>query len=145
MKESIEKLNKILEEIPKKLSEISESDSEIKSTPAKWSKKEILGHLIDSASNNHQRFIRTQLSSYLLFPPYTQDQWNKIQHYQSASWKNLIALWESYNRHLLHLISHIPGEKLENQCVIGTNPPHSLGFLIEDYVNHLEHHLGQIL
>lgn len=145
MKESIEKLTKFLEEFPQKLSEIPESETEIKPTPAKWSKKEILGHLIDSASNNHQRFVRTQQASHLLFPPYSQDHWIRNQHYQTESWKNLVSFWESYNRHLLHIISNIPEDKLENHCVIGTDPPKTLAFLIEDYVNHLEHHLEQIL
>jgi hypothetical protein len=110
----------------------------------KWSKKEILGHLIDSAANNHQRFVRAQLSKELSFPGYEQESWIRVQHYQTASWKDLISLWENYNRHIAHVISTMPADVLNNICIVGNGEPVTLLFLVEDYVRHMEHHLKQI-
>ena len=145
MKKAIERLGKILVETPKRLREISESESSQKQSSDKWSKKEILGHLIDSASNNHQRFVRAQLENPFYFPPYQQVNWINLQNYREESWNQLIHLWEFYNRHLLHVISNIPEDKWVNQCIIGTNPAITILFLAEEYVNHVEHHLKQIL
>jgi hypothetical protein len=127
------------------LFKISKEESEIPIAKGKWSKKEILGHLIDSVSNNHQRIVRTLLVTNLNFPAYEQDKWVKIQHYQGEDWLILIDLWKNYNLHLLHLISIIPEESLNKLCRIGDKEPISLLFLIEDYLNHLKHHLGQII
>ena len=128
-----------------RLRSISETESCLRSAPDKWSKKEILGHLIDSASNNHQRFVRAQLGGEIRLPQYDQEAWVRAQSYQTESWERLINLWEAYNLHLLHTISRIPEERLSSTCFIGENPPVSLEFLITDYINHLRHHLRQIL
>src|SRR5208283_1215292 len=109
------------------------------------SKKEILGHLIDSVSNNLQRFVRAQLENPYSFPNYVQKEWVAIQQYQQEPWIDLIQLWESLNKHLLHLLSHIPEDKKNNSITIGTNPPTTLSNLAVDYLRHLEHHLNQIL
>ena len=98
----------------------------------RWSAMEILGHLIDSASNNHQRFVRAQYTDDLQFPKYEQNTWVDVQPYSDAEWPNLIDLWASYNRHLAHVIRN------------GENAPMSLQFLMEEYVAHLRHHLAQI-
>ncbi|MDE3059166.1 MAG: DinB family protein, partial [Bacteroidota bacterium] len=122
-----------------------ESESSVKPAPDKWSKKEILGHLIDSASNNHQRFVRAQLSAEITLPAYEQDAWVKTQAYCNESWESLVQLWKSYNRHLLHVIVSIPENMLENYCFIGDSEPVTLKSLIEDYVRHVKHHLEQIM
>jgi hypothetical protein len=114
-------------------------------TAGKWSKKEILGHLIDSASNNHQRFIRAQYTKAFHFPPYAQDDWVRIQHYREREWTELIELWSNYNRHLAHVIRNLPRESGEILVWVGDDPPMSLRELAEDYVRHLLHHLRQIL
>jgi hypothetical protein len=145
MQKAIDEFTSLLEQSSIALAEISESDSKKKSAPEKWSKKEILGHLIDSAANNHQRFVRAQLSSELHIPDYEQQIWVATQRYQSEPWANLIQLWKSYNLHLLHIISTIPESALGNYCIIGDNKPVTLEFVIEDYVRHLRHHLEQIL
>jgi hypothetical protein len=113
--------------------------------PGKWSKKEILGHLIDSAANNHQRFVRAQYTKAFHFPPYAQEDWVRIQHYRECEWHDLIDLWQHYNRHLAHVIRNLPRESGEILVWIGDDPPMSLRELAEDYVRHLQHHLRQIL
>lgn len=113
-------------------------------SPGKWSKKEILGHLIDSASNNHQRFVRAQLSDKLEFPPYVQTEWVETQNYGDESWRLLVDLWSSYNLHLAHVIASIPPEKFSVVCRIGEDKPVTLEELIADYVRHMEHHLKQL-
>jgi DinB superfamily len=124
---------------------MSEPESSLPSRASQWSKKEVLGHLIDSAANNHQRFVRAQIDGALIFPGYAQDGWNRAQQYQSESWANLVALWASYNRHLAHVMAAIPDEAGLNLCVIGSGAAVTLEFLVTDYLTHLEHHLQQIL
>ena len=109
-----------------------------------WSRKQVLGHLIDSASNNHQRFVGAALADALDFPAYDTPGSVRVQAVESAAWPLLVDLWASYNRYLAHVIRHLPPAKLEVVCRIGSNAPVSLRYLAEDYVRHLVHHLGQI-
>ena len=109
-----------------------------------WSRKQVLGHLIESASNNHQRFVRAALADALDFPAYDTPGSVRIQAAESAAWPMLVELWASYNRFLAHVIRHLPAAKLQVVCRIGSNPPLSLRHLVEDYVRHLVHHLEQI-
>jgi len=117
--EKLRHFEQILADAQQRLTQISEAQSEERLAPGKWSRKEILGHLIDSASNNHQRFVRTHLVSPVSFPGYAQTQWVEMQGYQSESWNNLIQLWAGFNRHILHLISHISEDRTGNRCVVG--------------------------
>ncbi len=128
-----------------RLARVTEVDSEKPSLPGKWSKKEVIGHLIDSAANNHQRFVRMQLTDHLSLPGYEQNEWVKRQGYQTEAWADLIQLWRSYNLHLLHVVSGIPEAKLNNRCSVNNGEPVTLRFLVEDYLVHLKHHLGQVL
>lgn len=110
----------------------------------KWSKKEILGHLIDSAAVNLQRFIRGQLeNSPRIY--YEQDKWVAVQDYQHDEDARLIILWESLNRHLVHVVSHIPDSDLVKTCTMKDGKTVTLAYLAEDYLSHLKHHLEQIL
>lgn len=113
-------------------------------SPGKWSRKEILGHLIDSASNNHQRFVRAQLDDKLDFPEYVQTDWVEVQDYADESWALLVDLWSAYNLHLAHVVANIPPEKLDATCRVGSGDPVRLEDLIAEYVEHMEHHLDQI-
>jgi DinB family protein len=110
----------------------------------KWSKKEILGHLIDSAANNHQRFVRLQFETGLALPGYQQSNWVNAQRYRERKWADLVELWVVYNRHLAHVIEHVDRNALQN---VWNSPggPVDLEFLMRDYVTHLNHHLQQLL
>ncbi|CAN5803103.1 hypothetical protein BH11GEM2_BH11GEM2_25910 [soil metagenome] len=123
--------------------------------PGKWSPREIIGHLIDSAQNNHGRFVRAQLSPDLVFPGYAQDDWVRLQGYSECDWGELIALWASYNRHLVHVIGRVSADAADrprrahnlDEIAWHSVPPDAsttLAFFMADYVTHLEHHLQQI-
>lgn len=139
-----DRILKNIERVKDRFSKLSEPEVSQKPAPDKWSKKEILGHLIDSASNNHQRFVRAQQVTELRFPVYKQVEWVKSQNYESENWNDIFNLWVALNKHLVHIISQIPGEKLGVLCWIGENKPITLEELIEDYIKHVEHHLNQI-
>jgi hypothetical protein len=127
-----------------RLSQINEAASAVKPAPGKWSKKEIIGHLIDSASNNHQRFVRVQLYADLDLPGYEQERWVAVQDYQNAAWAELLVLWKSFNEHLVRIIVLIPEEKFARAFRIAGEPV-TLGYCVEDYLRHMQKHLGQIL
>jgi len=104
----------------------------------------VMGHLIDSASNNHQRFVRASLADSLEFPAYDQNGWARVQTAEEADWPLLVALWANYNRYLAHIIAHLPPAKLDVPIRVGQNEPMTLKLLAEDYLRHMVHHLGQI-
>lgn len=112
--------------------------------PGKWSAQLLIGHLIDSAANNHQRFVRAQEGPTLEFPRYVQDHWVAVQHYDGRSWADVLVLWQAYNHHVAHVIAHIPEAQRGVIVTIGSYPPVTLGFLAHDYVAHQQHHLNQI-
>lgn len=115
-----------------------------KLAPDVWSKKEILGHLIDSAGNNHQRFVRAQLQGELTFPGYEQEGWARCQRYVTADWQHLVTLWRAFNLHLANVLAAIPEDKANVACTIGDDPPVTLHFLAEDYLTHMNGHLKQL-
>jgi hypothetical protein len=143
MKDLSDRFRSTLERATGRLARIGETESMVPVPPGTWSRKQILGHLIDSAANNHQRFVRAQIEPRLGFPGYAQNQWVSTQNYQKESWGYLVAPWAGYNRHLLHVMAQIPVERLTN-TVVGEDEPVTLEFLVKDYVGHLEHHLEQI-
>ena len=126
------------------LARIDESLSKERVLAGGWSRKQLVGHLIDSASNNHQRFVRASLQNALNFPGYDQNGNVRAQHFQSADWLQLVSLWSAYNRFLAHVIAHLPASKLQTPCRIGSENPVTLEFLANDYVTHLTHHLQQM-
>lgn len=113
--------------------------------PGKWSKKEIIGHLVDSAQNNLQRFVRGQ---YELLPKivYAQDEWVSLQGYQQYHTPDLVDLWVAINKHLCHVLKSLPADSFQKRVDTGkgTVAVHTLQFLAEDYLVHLRHHLKQI-
>jgi hypothetical protein len=137
-----------------RLQTISDAES-AQSTSGEWSPKQILGHLIDSAANNHQRFVRAQFTDQLEFSGYEQEEWVSAQKYNDESWPAVIELWRAYNMHLLHVISVIPQDVLTQQRekhnldqiafrTFARSAPATLDYLIRDYLDHLKHHLDQI-
>lgn len=113
-------------------------------SPDRWTIKQVIGHLIDSAANNHQRFVRGQFTDELVLPAYDQNQWVACQYYDDVPWPDLLELWQRYNRHLAHVIRHARPEALGTRCRIGSYEPCTLQFLMEDYVVHMKHHLDKI-
>jgi len=145
-----------------RIAEIAESFFELSdqemSQPRKegaWSRKQILGHLIDSASINHQRIIEAQITGSIAFAGYKHEQWVEIQNYQDADWEELVTLWCSMNMHLCSVAEQIPPDVLdalhESHSFADTafrelpsDQASTLGYLIEDYFAHLQYHLRQI-
>lgn len=120
-----------------------------------WSAKQVLGHLIDSAANNHARFVRAQFTDDLLFAGYDQEQWVAAQRYEEEAWPVLVQLWKSYNQHLAHVIAGIPESTLKQTRArhtlntiawqtIRADEPTTLEYLIGDYLNHLKAHVEQL-
>lgn len=109
-----------------------------------WTRLEILGHLIDSAANNHQRFVRAMAEGDLVWPGYDQEAMVRVQQYGIATPSLLIGLWESYNLLLARLMGLISEDRLGSRCVIGGAEAVTLEFLVRDYVDHMQHHLRQI-
>jgi hypothetical protein len=134
----------------------SEEESMEEYAPGKWNKKEVIGHLIDSACNNHIRFVTAQFKDDLIFPNYDQERWSTVQNANSQSWKFLVSLWKNYNLHIHHIINHIPEDIISRETLehnfdqicwktVSSEEPSTLGYLIEDYYVHLKHHLSKIL
>jgi hypothetical protein len=134
---------------------LSDAESARRPAPEKWSPREIIGHLIDSASNNHQRFVRAQFQEDLVFLGYDQDRWVTVQRYQEASWSELVTLWRAYNLHLARVMDAVP-ESTRTRLVerhnldrlawqpVSAGTPTTLEFFMSDYVGHMKHHLRQI-
>ena len=144
MTELSEKLLSLVEAAEPRLREISETESTQSILPGGWSRKQVIGHLIDSASNNHQRFVRAALQTSLDFPGYDQGGSVRVQAVHDADWQLLVALWAAYNRYLAHVIARLPASKLETVCRIGSGDAVTLDFLATDYLTHLGHHLNQL-
>ncbi len=152
---SAAELRAIVDRAEAALMAIDDEASRRPPAPGKWSPREVIGHLIDSASNNHRRFVMGQVQEDLEFPGYDQEVWVSIQWYRAAPWANLVTLWASFNRHLAFIIETTPDDVFarprtrHNLPEIGWHPPAdgvpaTLGHIIRDYIAHLRHHLGQI-
>ena len=135
-------LQQIIRSSFEKFKIISEEDWDYKPLPNKWSKKEILGHLCDSAMNNIRRFVVSQYEENNKII-YQQDNWVASQDYQSENFQNIILLWKLLNEQVVKIINKIPEEKLSNTCI--TSEKRTIEWLIEDYIVHLNHHLNQII
>ncbi|MSO19985.1 MAG: DinB family protein [Acidobacteria bacterium] len=144
MREVSERLRRVIAEAEPKLRGTTEEDSGKAALKGGWSRKQVIGHLIDSAANNHQRFVRAALQGSYEGPGYAQDDWVSLQDYQGRKWAELLAFWSAYNRHLAHVIAQLPEDQAGAVCTIGAGEPHTLEWLATDYVDHLVGHLRQI-
>ncbi len=140
-----EQLATAIERAKMELMLIEEHSAAEKPGSDKWSYKEILGHLIDSASTNHQRIVRMQENANIGKFTYDQEHWVTSQHYHQEPWVDLVQLWYFYNKHLAQVIAHVRPAALNNVCDIDSTKPATLRFVIEDYLQHMRHHLQQIV
>src|SRR4051812_36596008 len=138
------RLKYLIATIPGLINQLSDAAFSFKQTPVKWSKKQILGHLIDSAANNHQRFIRIQYEQEPVFF-YDQDEWNRLHHYNELDRNQLIRFWEIYNEHIMEVIKRILPQNLDRKGSSRNGHKQTLRWFIQDYVEHMEHHLKQII
>ena len=127
-----------------RLLSISDARASEKPYADTWSLKEILGHLVDSAANNHQRIVRMQEVRDIGVFRYAQQHWVDSQKYQSQRWDAIVELWFHYNVHLAHIIGEVDSRTLEHVCDMGYASPATLAFVIEDYLRHVKHHLAQL-
>ena len=151
-----ERLRRAVANAVPRLEAVPDAEASVRRDDGGWSVKEIVGHLIDSASNNHQRFVRAQFSDDLVCLGYDQVAWVTTQRYQSADWRGLIALWASFNLHLANVIEALPPAVRSRQRfphnlhqvayrTVPASEPTTLEYFMSDYAAHLEHHLVQIL
>jgi hypothetical protein len=145
--EVIFRLQQHITEVPAEFLKYPEEELRRKPAPNKWSKKELLGHLVDSAANNHHRFIKIQfLPAPYFVEGYAQNDWVRVQKYSEKDTEQLLNLWKVYNEHIVFIMQNTPDENLE----IKLNPEDAfenadnLFHLMKDYVDHMDHHLKQI-
>ncbi|MGD0212587.1 MAG: DinB family protein [Terriglobales bacterium] len=141
---TLNSLRDLLQRVPGRLEKLSEDATEIKPTPSKWSPKEELGHLLDSAANNHQRIVRAQLEDKLALPGYDQNRWVTVNGYQRRDWKELIELWQALNQQLLAAAESVPDAAWSHTLTVAGSEPVTLQFVFEDYVGHMLRHLQHI-
>jgi hypothetical protein len=156
MQSYVNEFRSIIDEATPALLALTEIESAQYPTPGKWSPREVIGHLIDSASNNHQRFVRARFQNDLVLVGYDQDAWVSLQKYQDEPWTELVSLWRAFNVHLAHVMESVPASVRArehgrhnlyeiNWKPVPADKPATLDHLMEDYVAHLKHHLRQIL
>ncbi len=140
----IAQLAALIRGIPRRLASITERDAGYKPSPEQWSKKEELGHLIDSALNNHRRVVLAQLEDSPALAGYDGEGWVAVNGYWNRAWTGLIELWTSFNNHLLAAAEAAPASTWARTCTIGGSDPVTLRFVIDDYVDHMAGHLRHI-
>jgi len=148
-------LRRLVTAYGERLSSLPQSVLRRRPAPGKWSIAEIIGHLVDSASNNHQRFIRGRWQDALVFSGYEQDDWVTAQRYQEADWRTVLDLWKAFNLHIAWVMEQTPAVERKKEYIkhnfdqIAFRPmpvgaPATLDWFMEDYVEHLKHHLKQV-
>jgi len=142
--EAISSLRTLLDRVPERLLKLSADTVDKKPSPANWSAKEELGHLIDSAANNHQRIVRAQLEDAPAMPGYQQNDWVRVHGYQGRDWKELVELWWALNWQLLAAAEAVPDAGWARTLTVAGSNPMTLRFVFEDYLAHMVHHLQHI-
>jgi hypothetical protein len=110
-----------------------------------WTRKQIVGHLLDSATNNRQRFVRASSEGFFNGRNYDQDAWVAAHGYADQTWETLLGWWEAEHEILMAVVDRVPDSRFEAECVLDADAPVALRFLIEDYVAHQRWHLKQLL
>ncbi|OEK06528.1 DinB family protein [Roseivirga misakiensis] len=134
---------------------VEDNDAEKKPAYDKWSAKQIMGHLIDSAINNQGRFVKAQQSDSLIGEGYDQEAWVEVQNYQSMNWHDILILWRQLNLHMSSLMEQTPDDVRSKERIqhnlheiafytVQQNQPTTLDYFMQDYVVHVKHHLGQV-
>jgi uncharacterized damage-inducible protein DinB len=138
-------LKNIVDQQLEAFAKISDDEWSYKYSSEKWSKKEILGHLCDSALTNIRRFIITQYKENENIV-YDQDFWVKAQNYQNIPIQNTIDFWKSLNLQIVNIVENISDEKLKRTCDMTKTKSQifTLEYIIKDYIHHLQHHLKAI-
>ena len=133
-----------LQQIRTTLWSVPEELADVPWRPGGWTRRQILGHMLDSAANNHQRFVRASLDGAYSGPTYDQQAWVDAHGYAGQSWGTLLAWWSTLHEILSAVVERIPEDRLETVCFVEGDPPTTLRFRIEDYIAHLQHHLHQM-
>ena len=144
MQPPVEALRHLLDTVPPQLLELSDARASVKPSSEKWSPKEELGHLLDSAANNHQRIVRTLFEDRAAMPGYQQQPWVHVHRYQQRDWRELIDTWVALNRQLLAAATSVIDSDWTRTCTIAGSEPLTLTFVLTDYVAHMAHHLAHI-
>ena len=142
--ESLQLLRQLLDHLPGRLRALPADKTTHKPAPNTWSPKEELGHLLDSAANNHQRLVSTQLEEKPAMPSYDGDAWVALHRYQHRDWETLIGLWVALNRQLLAAAEAAKDSAWSRTCTIADSAPLTLQFVFDDYVDHMLQHLRHI-
>jgi hypothetical protein len=145
MKETAEKLRDVIKNTLPLLKNMNESRASARPKPEKWSPKEVIGHLIDSANNNQMKFVKSIESNSIDVAGYHQNKWVDIQKYVNYDWYQLIDFWALFNKHIAHIMENVSEEALSNQIKVEGLGPFTLEFIMKDYVEHLKNHLSQSL
>ena len=145
MTEVARKFRAELDEVHRALVSLPEALSDVPWREGGWTRKQIVGHLLDSATNNRQRFVRAATDGSFLGPNYGQDAWVAAHGYAEQSWGTLLSWWETEHEILISVVDRIPEERMEAPCVMDEDAPVSLRFLIEDYTVHQNWHLKQLV
>ena len=143
----VQELRDVLQDFAPRMRDISPPDFCAKPNPTKWSKIEVVGHLIDSAQNNLRRFVCSQ---YEPTPPliiYNQDFWVSANNYKEANQADTIQLWLLLNERICSILETMAPANYTKECNTGRETPqlHTLKWLAADYVKHLKHHLNQVI
>jgi hypothetical protein len=133
-----------LNALQQRLAAVSPSLADTPWSPGKWTRKQIVGHLLDSAANNRQRFVRAAIQGSYTGPAYAQDGWVAAHGYQDQPWEILLGWWKIEHQILAAIVDRIPEDRLQATCTVGDYAPVTLQFLVEDYITHQQWHVRQI-
>lgn len=145
LENTLQELQSLIVSVPVRMASIPSNMVSVRPAVNKWSKKEILGHLCDSAINNISRIVKAASAKKMfIVQPYEQDEWVKNNNYREQPLNDIIELWKSLNKQFIAAASNIPAKKLALKCDIEGHEIQTLQWLVDDYLSHMKHHLEQI-